>query len=78
MCSRGSVNELVHTSRSVKEDGKRDGGGEAEGDGERREGGIDRKQMEKNTAEIVHTKKKPKQVGGRESVKLGSHGGWGW
>lgn len=45
------------------------------GDGERRDGGIDRKQMEKNTAEIVHTEKK--QVGGRESAKLGSHGGWG-
>lgn len=47
MCSRGSVNEHFHTSRSVKEDG------EAEGDGERREGGIDRKQMEKNPVEIA-------------------------
>ena len=47
MCSRESVNEHFHTSRSVKEDGERDGQGEG---GE----GIDRKQMEKNTAEIVH------------------------
>lgn len=74
MCSRGSVNELVHTSRSVKEDGKRDGGGI--GRGRWREEGMGNRQKadgEKYSRDCTQ-KKKPKQVGGRESVKRGSHG----
>ena len=60
--AEGSVNEHFHTARSLKKRmEERDSRGEEEEEEEeeeQEEGGIDRKQMEKNTAEIVNGKKK--------------------
>lgn len=83
MCGRGSVNEHFHTSTSVEVDGgigrwRGEGLNRQKTDGEKystdcthihRERGGGNKGRKKNEGR--------KEVRGRESEKLGSHGGWG-